>query len=461
MTTFDADLLRRYDINGPRYTSYPTAPHFHTRFGEVEYRKQVRLSNEDPIPKQLSLYIHSPFCASPCFYCGCTRIITRDRAKAESYLFRLYREIELTATQFDRDRSVVQLHFGGGTPNFFDASQLRELMESLDQHFHLSRSEDREFGIEIDPRYANADYVHMLADSGFNRISIGIQDFDPAVQLAVNRIQSIEQTRVIIDAARQYGFRSINVDLIYGLPNQSLAGFMQTLRQVIALQPDRIAAYSYAHLPELFKAQRQIYSADLPDAASKLALLGQTIETLTAVGYCYIGMDHFALPGDELVQAQQGGTLQRNFQGYSTHAECDLVGLGMSAISQIGNSYSQNAKDLIGYYAAIDAGRLPVVRGLLLDEDDLIRRSLINQLMCHGVIDIPAFSAHYRMDFSLYFAPELERIGALASDGLIDTTPERISVTSRGRLLLRTIAMAFDAYLVKQNEKVTPFSRTV
>ncbi len=458
---FDPDLVARYDLNGPRYTSYPTAPHFRGDFGADDFIEQARRSNEDPIPRQLSLYMHVPFCFSPCFYCGCNRVVTREKVKGEIYLAHLYREIELTAPLFDRDRSVVQLHFGGGTPNFLDIGQMAELMDMFARHFTLGHDAYREFGIELDPRYADAAYVRALAAMGFNRLSVGIQDFDPAVQNAVNRHQGIEQTRVVIETARAAGFRSVSVDLIYGLPRQSLDGFARTLSEVVALRPDRVAAYSYAHLPDIFKAQRQLDATDLPDAQTKLALLGMSVDALTGAGYRYIGMDHFAMPGDELVRAQDDGTLQRNFQGYSTHGGCDIVGLGVSSIGRIGDSYSQNVKDLIGYYAALDAGRLPVARGLRLSEDDMIRRDAINRLMCHGVIDVREFEAQHRLDFSVYFAQELYRLRQLATDGLVELKSERIEVTPRGRFLLRIVAMVFDAYLDRQREAPLRFSRTI
>ena len=444
---FDTALIARYDVAGPRYTSYPTAPHFTADFDETVLRGAIRASNEEPIPRPLSVYVHVPFCMSPCFYCGCNRIITRDVTQAGRYLERLYREIELIAPLFDRDRPVRQLHFGGGTPNFLDATQMGELLESLARHFSFSHATDREYGIEIDPRFADGDYVRRLGELGFNRISVGIQDFDPVVQQAVNRIQSFEQTREVLDAASSSGFRSASVDLIYGLPFQTVDGFSRTLDQVVALNPDRVAVYGYAHLPEMFKAQRQIAAADLPDAATRLALFGCAVSQLSAAGYVYVGMDHFAKASDELVQAQRAGTLQRNFQGYSTHGDCDIVGLGVSAIGRIGDSYSQNARDLIGYYAALDAGRLPVVRGLELDEDDLIRRDLINELMCHGVVDKQQFGARHRLAFDEYFVQGRQRMAPLIEDGLVLENAGQIQVTSRGRLLLRIIAMCFDAYL--------------
>lgn len=458
---FDSEMVARYDVAGPRYTSYPAAPHFTTHFGEAEFRAVARASNEDPIPRRLSIYVHVPFCFSPCFYCGCARIITRDRGKADGYLSRLHREIELVAPLFDRDRTVVQLHLGGGTPNFLDDRQMAELLETLGQNFSLTRSTEREFGIELDPRDAGPDYVRMLGKLGFNRLSVGIQDFDPQVQAAVNRIQSVEQTRAVLDAAREHGFRSTSVDLIYGLPKQTLSSFAKTLEQVIALKPDRIAAYGYAHLPERFKAQRQIDAAELPDATTRLALLGLTIQMLTSAGYCYIGMDHFALPSDELSQAQGHGTLHRNFQGYSTHAACDLIGLGMSAIGRVGNSFSQNAKDLVGYYAALDAGRQPVVRGMTLDEDDVIRADVLQRLMCNGAIDIGAFETRHRIDFAVYFASDIARLRALVADGLVLLSPQRIAVTARGRLLLRVIAMCFDAHLARARDADVRYSKAL
>jgi oxygen-independent coproporphyrinogen-3 oxidase len=458
---FDADLISRYDITGPRYTSYPTAPAFDARFGEAEYRAAARASNEDPIPRRLSIYVHVPFCFSPCFYCGCARIITRDRGKAEGYLARLHREIELTAPLFDRDRQVAQLHFGGGTPNFLDWRQMAELVESMSRQFTFASDETREFGIELDPREADATYVAMLARHGFNRLSVGVQDFDPEVQAAVNRIQSVEETRAVIDAAREHGFRSTSIDLIYGLPRQTPSRFLKTLEEVIAIRPDRVATYGYAHLPQRFKAQRQIDAAELPSAAERLALLHLTIQTLTEAGYRYIGMDHFALPDDELSRAQEHGTLQRNFQGYSTHGSCDMIGLGMTSIGRIGDAYVQNAKDLVGYYAALDAGRLPVARGLVLDADDRIRADAIQRIMCDGVIEIGAFEARHQIDFAVYFAREMAELRALASDGLIALTPARIAATARGRLLLRIVAMCFDAYLTRPREAGPGYSKAL
>jgi oxygen-independent coproporphyrinogen III oxidase len=444
---FDAELLRRYDRPGPRYTSYPTAPQFGDRFGEADFREMARLSNADPIPRRLSLYLHVPYCTSPCFYCGCNRVITRDAAKGNAYVARMLREIELVAPLFDRDRDVVQIHFGGGTPNFLAPALIGELMDSMARQFHFSRNAERDFSIELDPRHATPADIAALAALGFNRASLGVQDFDPAVQQAVNRIQSVEETEAVIDACRANGFRSINIDLIYGLPAQNQAGFGKTLDRVIAARPDRLAVYSYAHLPELFRPQRQLDASLLPSGEEKLNLLKLAIEKLSAAGYEYIGMDHFALPDDDLAQAQAGGTLHRNFMGYTTHAETDLIGFGVSSISHVGDSFSQNHRDLPSWEAALDAGRLPLWRGLRLSDDDVIRADLIQQLMCQGVIDIQALETRYEFDFRSYFDGAFAPLEALAADGLVEISGRHIRATDRGRMLLRNIAMCFDAYL--------------
>ena len=460
--SFSADLLRRYDRPGPRYTSYPTAPQFHAGFGEKELRDVAAASNGDPIPRRLSLYVHVPFCESPCFYCGCNRIITRDKARGEAYLARLFREIALAADLFDRDREVVQLHFGGGTPNFLSPAQLHEVVDTLRGHFRFSNATDRDISIELDPRFVDADDIAALAAIGFNRASFGVQDFEPAVQAAVNRIQGVEETRAVVDACRANGFRSVNVDLIYGLPNQTPEGFARTLDTVADMRPDRVAVYGYAHMPHLFKPQKQIDASLLPDGETRLALLQLAIEKLTAAGYLYIGMDHFALPDDELALAQARGSLHRNFMGYTTHADSDLVGLGVSAISHIGDSFSQNPRDLPGWQAALDEGRLPVFRGMRMDEDDRLRADLIQQVMCQGEIPVAALERRYAIDFAAYFATALERLAPLVEDGLVRIDGQRIAATSRGRLLLRNIAMCFDRYLDQPAAIATPrFSRAI
>ena len=459
---FDAGLLRRYDRPGPRYTSYPTAPKFNAAFGEAELREAALASNGDPIPRRLSLYVHVPFCMSPCFYCGCNRIITRDPTRGETYLVRLHREIAMTAELFDRDREVIQLHFGGGTPNFLTAAQLGETVDALRSQFHFSGHRDRDISIELDPRYVKPDAITDLAAIGFNRASLGVQDFDPAVQAAVNRVQSVEETFAIVDACRQHGFRSVNLDLIYGLPLQTRESFARTLELVLQKRPDRLAVYSYAHLPNLFRPQKQIDESQLPDAETKLGLLELAVQTLTAAGYVYIGMDHFALPDDDLARAQERGGLHRNFMGYTTHADTDLVGLGVSAISHIGDTFSQNPRDLPSWQIALDEGRLPVFRGLRLDEDDCLRADLIQRLMCQGEIPVNALERRYLINFPEYFADALDRLHPLMEDGLVRVEDDRIRATSRGRLLLRNIAMCFDRYLNQPDPQSTPrYSRAI
>ena len=443
----DADLLRRYDRPGPRYTSYPTAPQFAADFGEVALRETIAASNGDPIPRRLSLYVHVPYCMSPCFYCGCNRIITRDKSRSAPYIERLKREIGAVAPLFDRDREVIQLHFGGGTPNFFSPVELRDIVDEMRRQFRFSDAPDRDISIELDPRFVNPDDIGELAAIGFNRASLGVQDFDPAVQEAVNRIQSVEETRAVVDACRTHGFHSVNIDLIYGLPKQTLEGFGRTLDTVLDIRPDRLAVYSYAHLPELFKPQRQLNAYDLPSAETKIALLQLAIAKLSAAGYVYIGMDHFALPDDELALAQSRGGLHRNFMGYTTHADSDLIGLGMSSISHVGETFSQNPRTLPEWEIAIDEDRLPVWRGIAMTDDDVLRGEVIQQLMCQGVIDKSRYERRYEIDFDAYFADALERLAPLQDDGLVTMKPDVIQVTSRGRYLLRIIAMCFDAYL--------------
>ena len=459
---FDADLLRRYDRPGPRYTSYPTAPHFNADFGEAALRDVIRASNEDPIPRRLSLYVHVPFCFSPCFYCGCNRIITRDLKRGEAYLQRLAREIDMVAPLFEADREVIQLHLGGGTPNFLAPAQLRALVDHLASRFHFAEAGDRDISIELDPRFCKPEDMAELAAAGFNRASLGVQDFDPKVQEAVNRIQSVEETRAIVEACRAAGMRSVNIDLIYGLPSQSLEGFGRTLDVVLDIRPDRLAVYSYAHMPHLFKPQKQIDEALLLSGEEKLALLQLAVEKLTAAGYVYIGMDHFALPDDELAIAQSRGGLHRNFMGYTTHADSDLVGLGVSAISHIGNSFSQNPRDLPSWEIALDEGRLPVFRGMHLSEDDELRADLIQSLMCQGRIPVTALERRYGIDFADYFADALDALAPLERDGLVRVGERSIDATARGRLLLRNIAMCFDRYLAPAPADARPrFSRAI
>ncbi|MFT3670216.1 MAG: oxygen-independent coproporphyrinogen III oxidase [Pseudoxanthomonas sp.] len=458
---FDPELLRRYDTPGPRYTSYPTAPQFSPGFDEADLRGMAAISNGDPIPRPLSLYLHIPFCTSPCFYCGCNRIITRDTARGAAYLTRLYREVAMVSSLFDRDRDVEQVHFGGGTPNFLTPSQIAEAMDVLRRHFSFAAPSRLDCSIELDPRFISPSDVGELAAAGFNRASLGVQDFDPEVQRAVNRIQSVEQTLAIIEACRTHGLQSVNVDLIYGLPKQSLAGFSRTLDITLQARPDRLAIYSYAHLPAMFRPQQRINADELPSPEVKLGLLQCAIDKLGEAGYVYIGMDHFALPGDSLAEAQRRGGLHRNFMGYTTHAESDLVGLGVSAISHIGPSFSQNPRDLGSWEQAIDQGHLPVWRGMRLEEDDVIRADVIQQLMCHGTLDYRDIGRRHVIDFTTYFADALKRLRPLQDDGLVELRGDGLRATSRGRMLLRIIAMCFDRYLPTTAASTPRFSRTV
>jgi oxygen-independent coproporphyrinogen III oxidase len=457
----DPDLLRRYDQPGPRYTSYPTATQFGPHFQEAMLREYIRRSNEELIPSRLSLYVHVPYCSSPCFYCGCNRIITRDRTAGRRYVERLIREISIAGPLFDSDREVIQVHFGGGTPNFMRSEELLDVMNSLRRQFQLSSAAVRDFSIELDARFLSPADIATYATMGLNRASFGVQDFDPTVQRAVNRVQSVEVTRAAIDACRRHGFRSINVDLIYGLPHQTLEGFSRTLDIVSELRPHRLAVYGYAHMPHLFKPQRRIDAAHLPNAEQRIALLSLAIDKLTAAGYVYIGMDHFALPEDDLTRAYDAGTLQRNFMGYTTHSDCDLLGLGVSAISHIGDSFSQNPRDLPSWESAVDSGHLPVWRGRHLDQDDQVRGDVIQQLMCRGFVDIAAVERRYDIDLHRYFADALGRMQPLVSDGLVILERSRISATSRGRLLLRIIAMCFDRYLCLGPPAHAHYSRAV
>lgn len=442
---FDRELIERYGGRGPRYTSYPTALQFDESITAEIYEEAAKITNKSGRP--LSLYVHIPFCESLCYYCACNKIVTRNVERVEKYMGHLYREIELQAALFDDDRVVEQLHFGGGTPTYLSIEQLCDLMTHIAVSFKLDHSDTREFSIEVDPRTADATMIKVLADLGFNRLSLGIQDFEPAVQEAVNRAQSAQEVSALTDRARSVGFCSVSFDLIYGLPHQSVESFDRTLDEVIALRPDRLAVYNYAHLPARFKGQRMINEEDLPAPETKLKILHHTIVKLADAGYIYIGMDHFALPEDELVKSQRDKTLQRNFQGYSTHRDCDLVGLGVSAIGSIGNTYVQNSPTTMEYEALLEAGRLPVKRGIEVDADDQLRAKVIQQLMCHDQLAFADFEEQNNIDFAEYFAPELARLRPLAEDGLILLGPESIQITSKGRLLLRSIAMTFDRYL--------------
>lgn len=457
---FDQGLIRRYDVTGPRYTSYPTAVQFHEGFDHVAYERYVAASNAELIPLPLSLYLHLPFCHSLCYYCGCTKKITRHPEHGVTYLNALFREIEMQGALFDDDREVLQLHLGGGTPTFFDDAQLTALMGQLGSHFPMLDSDQREYSIELDPRTVDLGRLRVLSELGFNRISLGVQDFDPDVQKAVNRIQSVEETLALIDGAHELGFRSVSVDLIYGLPLQTPDKFKKTLDTVVSARPERLAVYNYAHLPQLFRAQRMIPQEMIPSPATKLALMELTISHLVEAGYVYIGMDHFALPDDELTLAQQSGKLQRNFQGYSTHGGCDLVGLGVSSIGRIGDCYAQNLKTLPAYLAAVNAGDLPIWRGVSLSTEDRLRRAIIESIMCRGELRFSEYEHRYGIDFAEHFVSELSVIEQQEADDLLQSDVDGFTVTPAGRLLLRNIAMVFDEYL-QQAEAVPRFSRVI
>ena len=446
----DPVLIRKYDVSGPRYTSYPTADRFVEAFGAAQLRQWLAKRNIGGISQPLSVYVHLPFCNTLCYYCGCNKVVTRDRGASAKYIKYLEAELGLVGEVMGRDRRISQLHWGGGTPTFLAREEMSALMAAIDAQFE--RPAGTECAIEVDPRSADAGTMAFLAGLGFNRVSVGVQDFDPEVQKAVHRIQSEEVTRDVIAEARQNGFRSVNLDLMYGLPRQTLDSFQRTLDRVIALDPDRIALYSYAHLPHLFKPQRRIDAAGVPSAELKLQLLTLAIGRLTRAGYLYIGMDHFARPDDELAVAQAQGRLQRNFQGYSTQSG-DLIGFGCSAIGRIGPTYYQNQKKLEDYYAVLDQGRLPVARGIELTKDDLARAAVIQSLICQFRVSIEAVELAHLIDFRGTFAAELAELRRLSQDGLVEVTPEWISVTPKGRLLIRVICMAFDRYLRQARER--------
>lgn len=454
---WDPDLIHRYDLAGPRYTSYPTAVQFHSQVGTFDLLHALRDSRKALRP--LSLYVHVPFCANICYYCACNKVITKDRGRALPYLQRLEQEIQLIACHLDPNQKVEQLHFGGGTPTFLSHDELRQLMAHLRKHFNLLDDDSGDYGIEIDPREADWSTMGLLRELGFNRVSIGLQDLDPNVQRAVNRLQSLEETRAVIEAARTLQFRSINIDLIYGLPKQTPDNFARTVDEVISLQPDRLSVFNYAHLPERFMPQRRINGADLPAPADKLEMLHRTIEQLTRAGYRYIGMDHFALPDDELAIAQEESTLQRNFQGYTTHGHCDLIGLGVSAISQIGDLYCQNSSDLNQYQNTLAGAQLATSRGLVCNQDDRLRREVIQQIICNFHLDFEAIEQAFNIDFRGYFSAAWPQLEAMARDGLITLDSQALSVLPAGRLLVRSVCMVFDVYLEEQNRQ--RFSRVI
>ncbi|MFH6973223.1 oxygen-independent coproporphyrinogen III oxidase [Neisseria sp. 23W00296] len=455
---FDRNLIASLPASGPRYTSYPTADRFHKDFGENEYIETLALRSAGALNKPLSLYIHIPFCDTICYYCGCNKIITKDKTRADEYLGYLEREMELLAPHLGGKNPLAQLHFGGGTPTFLSDGQLDRVFAMIRRHFNLLP--DGEYSIEIDPRKVSRETVHHLGRLGFNRMSVGIQDFDPKVQQAVNRIQSVEETRTVIEAAREADFKSVSVDLIYGLPHQSLASIKPTLDTVLSLDPDRLALYHYAHLPHIFKPQRRIDTDAVPSSEEKLDILQYAVERLSDAGYVFIGMDHFAKPDDELSVALREGFLQRNFQGYSTYADCDLVAIGVSAIGKIGCTYEQNERNITDYYAALDAGRLPVMRGYRLTRDDILRRNIIQDLMCRFALDFRVYQDTFAIPFSQYFADELADLEQMERLGLVKLKTNGLTVTPKGRFLIRNIAMVFD-YHLRHRETTAQYSQTV
>lgn len=455
---FDPQLIRRFDINGPRYTSYPTADRFVEAFNARALQDWLGKRAVGGMGRPLSLYFHIPFCNTICYYCACNKIITKDHGRSAKYLKYLAREIEMQVASLGGTRQVTQLHLGGGTPTFLSHEEMSQLMEAVRTHFNLVPN--GEYSIEVDPRKVDFETVAFLAELGFNRMSVGVQDFAGDVQEAVNRVQSFDETKLVIDAARATNFRSISMDLIYGLPKQNVISFNRTLAQVLELSPDRISLYSYAHLPGLFKPQRRIIQSDLPSADTKLQILQLAIRRLTEAGYVYIGMDHFAKPDDELTVAQRQGRLHRNFQGYSTQAECDMLAFGVSAIGKIGPAYAQNVKTLDEYYDAIDRDQLPVLRGIELTADDLLRRSIIQALMCHFALSMQSIEIAHLIDFREYFATELADLAEMEKAGLVQVEGDWINVLPAGRLLVRGIAMVFDRHLRADRER-TRYSRVI
>ncbi|MDQ6999817.1 MAG: oxygen-independent coproporphyrinogen III oxidase [Mariprofundus sp.] len=456
---FDLEIIKKYDKAGPRYTSYPTAPMFHTGIGADDYTATLKRVATDDAP--LSLYIHIPFCNTVCYYCGCNKIVTKQYDRATPYLELLLREIDHVAdTMGDTKRLVTQLHFGGGTPTFMNNDQMRAIMAKLRERFHFVAKDEGEFSIEIDPRECDEDTVRVLQEIGLNRMSMGVQDFDPIVQKAVNRIQGKDETLRVLNEARAHGFESMNIDLMYGLPHQTVETFNTTLDTIIEFSPDRIALFNYAHLPHMFMPQRRIDEASLPSAQEKLNILEHSINKLLDAGYVFIGMDHFAKPEDELTIAQQQGKLYRNFQGYSTQADCDLIGLGVTSIGYVGGGFFQNRKEMDAYTEAVEQGAFPVFRGYILSEEDHLRRQVIMRLMCDFALEYSQFETEFGIVFREHFADGLADLQEMEADHLVELRDDGLTVLPAGRLLIRNIAMVFDEYLQKKKEG-TSFSKVI
>ncbi len=452
-----AQLIRRFDQSGPRYTSYPTADRFVQDYPAASYIRHLQARARNPQAAPLSVYVHLPFCESLCYFCACNKIITQDHSRSAEYLDILKQEIDLLSPHIGNKRQTVQLHLGGGTPTFLSAAELGDLMAHIRAHFEFT--EDAELGVEIDPRTVSAQSLAMLAGLGFNRTSFGVQDFDAQVQAAVNRIQPFEMVQTAMQASRVNGFKSINADLIYGLPKQSLDSFSTTLDLLIELEPDRIALYNYAHLPERFKAQRLINAADLPSADTRLQIFLMSVQRLLDAGYVYIGLDHFARPDDELNVARLNLGLHRNFQGYTTRAECDLIGFGISAIGKIENAYIQNVHSLNAYRQAIEEDRIPVAKGFDLSAEDVLRREVIMAIMCSMPIDFAAFGEKHGINFVQHFEAELLRLQAYVEAGLLQLDEAGLQVLPKGRVFVRAFAMVFDQYVGRP--RVARYSRLI
>lgn len=454
------DLLRRHDVPGPRYTSYPTADRFVDAFGPADLLAALdqRLATPGSAAQPLSLYVHIPFCEQLCYYCACNKIITKHHDRAGPYLALLEREASLYAQRIGPHQQVSQLHLGGGSPTFLSDAELGSLVAMLRERFTFMSG--AECSIEVDPRTVDGGRLQALAALGFNRVSFGVQDFDPAVQQAVHRVQPYAQVAALMAEARRIGFDSVNVDLIYGLPRQTPESFARTLVQVAGLRPDRIALYGYAHLPERFKPQRRLSAADLPEAAARVQMLEQALGAFLGAGYDHVGMDHFALPQDALAVARRQGRLHRNFQGYSTQPDCDLIGLGVSAIGRVGATYSQNARTLDEFRDRLEQDRLPVARGLALTRDDLVRRAVIMGLMCQGQVVFESIDVAWLVDFRRYFAAELRELQALEEEGLLKVDDQGLQLNARGWYFVRSVAMVFDRYLQADRQR-TRFSRVL
>ncbi len=445
MPGVSTETLKKYDVSGPRYTSYPTADRFVEAFTQDAYMLALEQRRAIAATQPLSIYVHIPFCESLCFFCACNKIVTKHHERSAEYLRYLNREIDLHIEHLGAGQTISQLHLGGGSPTFFSDDELAELMSMLKRNFVFAPG--GEYSIEVDPRTVNEQRLKHLADLGFNRLSFGVQDFDPEVQKAVHRIQPAEQVFSLVEAARRYQFESVNVDLIYGLPMQTPESFKRTLAQVVELRPNRIALYGYAHLPERFKPQRRISEYELPAAADKITMLGSALKAFIDAGYVYVGMDHFALPDDDLAIAKRQGRLHRNFQGYSTQPDCDLISLGVSAIGRVGATYSQNAKTIEEYYDHLNHGRFPVVRGLALSRDDIVRRAVIMAIMCQGALEYEAIELAYMLDFKSYFADEMAALKALEKTDMLVLEEDGLQVTDTGWFFVRAVAMVFDKHL--------------